>query len=165
MLAFLGLSLAAAAVVVLAVAATLYATRGTAASLATQLTLDHLKCFTLMGEPAGRVDPVALSASLEATYGFTVRVPDSTDEYGLSLLGARRCLTADGRVAHILYRHDGHDLSLFVIPGHERQARAVSVIAHQAIFWSKDGTSYAVVGREPEAQLRRATYYLQRELR
>jgi len=160
----LGFPFAAAAVLILAAAATIIVTRATTGSLAAQLTLDHVKCFTLFSEPAGRVDPAAVSRSLEAAYGLRVEVPAGREEEGLKLLGARRCLTADGRVAHILYRHDGHNVSLFVIPHHEWKAGERSLMGHETVVWSANGNGYAVVGDEPAGQLHRAAYLLQREL-
>jgi len=157
--------LAAAAGLLLAVAATLYLTRATTGALAAQLTLDHVKCFTLLPEPARRTDPAAVSRFLEADYGLRIQVPGGREEEGLRLLGARRCLTADGRVAHILYRHDGHDVSLFVIPDHEWKPGARSLMGHETLVWSANGDSYAVVGDEAPAELRRAAYLLQRGLR
>ncbi|MFB3853030.1 MAG: zf-HC2 domain-containing protein [Vicinamibacterales bacterium] len=156
--------LAAAASLLLGVAA-IYATRATTASLAAQLTLDHVKCFTLFSEPVTRVDPETVSRSLESAYGLRVDVPAGLDEEGLRLLGARRCLTADGRVAHVLYRHDGHNVSLFVIPGYEWKAGARSLMGHETIVWSANGNGYAVVGAQPAGELRRAAYLLQRKLR
>lgn len=152
--------LAAAASLVLVA----YATRGTTRLLAAQLALDHVKCFTFLEDTGQAVDPSALSRAL-AAYGLEVRVAAGATEQGLRLVGVRRCFTADGRVAHILYRHDGHDLSLYVLPGHEWKPDTVSMAGLRTITWSAGGNGYAVVARESEEQLRRAVAYLQEEMR
>ena len=69
----------------------------------------------------------ALAASTDGR--FTCRRPAS----GLQLVGARRCLYADGLIPHVMYRANGQDVSLFVLngvtrnpirPGHVRASLA-----------------------------------------
>jgi anti-sigma factor RsiW len=157
--------LAAAVALVLAVGGgVVYATRGSNTSLATQLALDHLKCFALFEQASGPADAEALASMLQRTYGWQMKVPAGSDGEHLRLVGGRRCFSTDGRVAHILYRHDGHALSLFLVPDTARAAATLAVIGHHALIWSRNRTTYVVVSREPEADLTRVAGYLRRVL-
>src|SRR5258707_7179604 len=40
---------------------------------------------------------------------------------GLELIGERTCLYGEGRIAHVMYRHDGHPVSVFMLPDDVRQ--------------------------------------------
>jgi anti-sigma factor RsiW len=156
--------LAAAAVLFFATGGAVYATRGTNTSLVAQLALDHLKCFALFGQSATRADAQALAVTLRERYGWDIKVPAGSADQHLLLVGGRRCFSLDGRVAHILYRHDGHALSLFLVPGSVRPEARLAVIGHQAVIWSSNGTTFVVVAREPATDLNRVADYLQRAL-
>ena len=84
-------------------------------AVAAQLTLDHLKCFSLFEEPAG-LSPAEVQTILKARHGIDLRLPAGKEAEGLTLVGGRRCLYLDGTVAHLLYRKDGVQVSLFVLP-------------------------------------------------
>jgi anti-sigma factor RsiW len=129
--------------------------------LAAQLTLDHLKCFSFYEASSGPADPVALEARLRQAYGWRLTVPPPSPDGRLKLVGARRCITADGRIAHILYRDGGRPLSLFVLPSTERPADHVEIFGYEARIWSRAGTTYVLVAREPGADVERAAAYLQ----
>ncbi len=47
-----------------------------------------------------------------------------SERAGLELVGARPCLYGEGRVAHIMYRHHGVPVSLFMLP-HSARAQEV----------------------------------------
>lgn len=158
------LPLAAAAVLFFGTGGAVYATRGTNTSLAAQLTLDHLKCFALFGQSAAPADAQALAATLRARYEWYIKVPAGSADQHLLLVGGRRCFSLDGRVAHILYRHEGHALSLFLVPDSARPDARLAVIGHQAVIWSRRGTTFVVVAREPASNLDRVANYLQRAL-
>jgi len=70
-------------------------TQGSATVLAAQLVADHVKCFfTVDHRP---LDPVQVGDRLKRQYGFDVPVPAGNDALGLRLVGARRCISSDGR--------------------------------------------------------------------
>lgn len=129
--------------------------------LAAQLTLDHLKCFSLYEASAGPGDPTRLEARLQQAYGWHLTVPPTSPDGRLQLVGARRCFTADGRIAHILYRHNGRPLSLFMLPSTERPAGRVGLFGYEARIWSRGGTTYVLVAAEPDVEVDRAAAYLQ----
>ena len=51
-------------------------------------------------------------------------IPAGLPRERLTLIGARRCLSTDGQVAHVLYRHAGRPVSLFMMPGRFARRRA-----------------------------------------
>jgi anti-sigma factor RsiW len=129
------------------------------AALAAQLTLDHVKCFAgADGRPA-ITDAQSIQATL-ANYGWHFRVPAGTDEQHLELLGARRCQYHDGAMAHLMYRVNGHPVSLFVLPNRRQARRVVEMMGHEAVIWSADGKTYALVGREPPRDMERLAQYV-----
>jgi anti-sigma factor RsiW len=151
--------LSAAAALVLAVAGIfLYGSfdRG-ARALATQLALDHVKCFAVF-KPDGRTDPKLLSAGWQKTQGWELPVPPPNGT--LELLGVRRCISSEGRTAHIMYRHDGKPLSLFVARDEGRQARTVEAIGHEAILWSEGDRLFVLIGQQPREELERVAAYV-----
>jgi anti-sigma factor RsiW len=157
------LSLAAAGLVVAGLAGTLvYAVAtGSATLLAAELALDHVKCFALFEPHVAEADAAAVARQLEADYGWRLDVPASSPADRLVLLGARRCLSTDGRVAHVLYRHNGRPVSLFLIPGTARPEARVAVAGHVARIWTRGDTTCVMVGSESEPDLRPVAAYFQ----
>jgi anti-sigma factor RsiW len=154
------LPLSAVAALVLAVAGIfIYGSfdRG-ARALATQLALDHVKCFSVF-EPRGTTDARALAQLWEHNQGWELTVPPSSGD--LELLGVRRCLSSQGRIAHIMYRHGGRPLSLFVARDQGRRARALEAMGHEAILWSEGDRVFVLVGQEPRAEMERVAAYVQ----
>jgi len=127
---------------------------------AAELAVDHVKCFTLFGRPSAPSDPAAIGQRLKAAYGWTLAVPGPSEALDLRLVGGRRCLSTDGSAAHILYRHAGRALSLFVVPDDTRAPRHLAVIGHEAIVWSYAGNTYVVLARESHADLARVAAYM-----
>lgn len=127
-----------------------------ARAFATQLTLDHVKCFAI--EPRGPADAAALSARWQRSHGWSLPVPPP--RAALELLGVRLCLSSEGRTAHIMYRHLGRPLSVFVARDEGRRPRALEVLGHQAIIWSDGDRTFAVVGREPLDEIERVAQYV-----
>ncbi len=151
----------ATAVLVVGILAGVVAFAGRGSTVfAAGLALDHVKCFALFEGTSGPGDPGTIEGRLKASYGWTLAVPAGSAALGLRLVGGRRCLSTDGRVAHILYRHDGHALSLFVVPGTSRAAAQVAVVGHEAIIWSRAGTTYVVLSREPPSEVARVAAYV-----
>jgi len=132
----------------------------TSTVLAAQLALDHLKCFSFYEGSSGPSDPAVLEARLQEQYGWRVSVPPTSPDGRLQLVGARRCIIGHGRIAHILYRHDGRPLSLFVLPSTERPAGHVEALGYEVRVWSRGGNTYALVASEPDAEVDRAAAYL-----
>ena len=138
------------------------ATRRSDAVLAAQLTADHSKCFKLFvaGNPPA-MDAHEVEEMLTREYGWKIHVPPSVD--GLQLIGARRCLYADGLIPHVLYRANGQDLSLFVLNGVTRNPSDLVRFGHRSQIWTKNNTTFVLVGPADESGLTSATRYMMKE--
>ena len=86
--------------------------------LAAQLTADHAKCFRLFAQsdsPDDDAHRVEQMLDRRLWLGSARAAFVAAD--GVHLIGARRCLYADGPVPHVMYRVNGHDVSLYVLDG------------------------------------------------
>jgi anti-sigma factor RsiW len=158
-----------AATIVLAVGAVFFTTlNGSVEALATQLALDHVKCFQFAPAHA-EVDPAVASTIWNRTYGWLISVPTSAPAEQLELLDVRRCMSTQGASAHIMYRWHGKPLSVYVLnstPGFDPRAdRLVSRLGQQAVIWSDAGRTYAVVGRGPPNDLEHIARYMRASAR
>lgn len=137
-------------------------TTRSATVLAAQLAVDHVKCFEFPGSP--NPDAHALEARLASGFGWNMIVPPGSVAAGLSLVTARRCLYADGRIAHLMYRHHDRPVSLYVLPNTERLPEEVRVMGYEAIVWSTDRRAYVLMGREPRVELEQIAAYVRTSL-
>ena len=139
------------------------ATRQSDAVLAAQLTADHSKCFKLFvtGNPPV-MDAHEVEEMLSREYGWKIHVPPSID--GLQLIGARRCLYADGLIPHVMYRANGQDLSLFVLNGVTRKPSDLVTFGHRSQIWTKNNTTFVLVSPSDEnGSLVDASRYMMKE--
>jgi anti-sigma factor RsiW len=139
------------------------ATRRSDTVLAAQLTADHSKCFKLFvaGDPPA-MDAHEVEEMLSREYGWKIHVPPSSD--GLQLIGARRCLYADGLIPHVMYRANGQDLSLFVLNGVTRSPAELVTFGHRSQIWTKNNTTFVLVSPSDESgRLADATRYMMKE--
>jgi anti-sigma factor RsiW len=96
-------------------------------------------------------------------YGWDVQVPPSSPADGVQLIGARRCLYADGRIPHVMYRVNGQDMSLFLLNGVSRGDADVTVFGHRSRTWARGGTTYVLVAPAAAGELTEAVRYIMRE--
>jgi anti-sigma factor RsiW len=148
----------AAGVLLAAATAFVFLSGRSATVMAAQLTLDHVKCFEMAG--GGGAEAAALETTLRQRYGWHMELPEPSAAEDLTLVTARRCLYGDGAVAHVLYRHHGEPVSLFVVPDRTTAARAVEVLGHEAVIWSRGDRSYVIVSSRPRPEIERLAAYL-----
>jgi len=133
---------------------------------AAQATLDHLKCLRL-GPHSASSDAHEIEASWKAWQGWDLQVPTGRAA-GLRLLGYRRCVLTEGKLAHLLYEHDGAVVSLFVLPGGPgvavNELDELEILGQDAVVWSSHGRTYALVGRGNRGALTAAAASLEHEL-
>lgn len=130
---------------------------------AAQATLDHLKCVRL-GPQSASSDAHAIEASWKAWQGWDLHVPTG-QAAGMRLLGYRRCVLTEGKLAHLLYERGGAIVSLFVLPGGPDVSSAeVEMFGQDAVLWSSHGRTYALVGRGNRGALTAAATSLEQEL-
>jgi len=120
---------------------------------AAQATLDHLKCVRL-GPSASSSDAKALEAAWRNWQGWDLHVPTGQPATGFRLLGYRRCVITEGRMAHLLYERKGEIVSLFVVPdGPKVEHAELEMFGQDAVLWTSHGLTYALVGRGSRADM------------
>lgn len=155
-----GFSMAAALVLALAGVLIYGLTASSTTTLAAQLALDHVKCFVLTGDPRAPVEPEVVKAQLREHYGWAIDIPGDSEANQLRLLGGRRCLYGEGTIAHILYRHRGAPLSLFMLPDTIRASEIVDVMGYNAIIWARNNRTFVLLGSEPRDELEGIANYI-----
>jgi len=116
---------------------------------------------------AHRVAPLALAASLVVVVGgaFVYQATDkSARVLAAELVGARPCLYGEGKIAHIMYRHQGHPVSVFMLPNTERAHELVEVLGHEAAIWCANNRTFVVVAREPRREVEQIASFVQASL-
>lgn len=160
------LALAATLVLIVGGAFLYQLTARSASVLAAELTADHLKCFGVINGLLGTHDePVAVESSMASRFGWRMRLPEQPDRAGLQLVGARPCLYGAGRVAHIMYRHHGRPVSVFMLPKTTRSEEMIEVMGHEAAIWSAGDRTFVLIAREPPAEVARMVSFVQTGLR
>jgi anti-sigma factor RsiW len=159
--------LAAAASLVLVVgAAFLYQLTGASNRvMAAELAADHVKCFAMNSALGTHEGAGAVESTMLASFDWRMHLPANADRAGLELVGARPCLYGEGKIAHIMYRHDGHPLSLFMLPNTARSKDLIEVLGHEAAVWCANNRTYVLVSREPRADVERLAAFVQASLR
>jgi len=157
-------ALAASLVVVVGGAFVFQATDQSAKLLAAQLTADHVKCFAANAALGTHQSAAAVESSMLSSFGWSMHLPQDAARQGLDLVGARQCLYSDGRVAHIMYRHDGHPVSLFMLPKTARTQELVDVLGHEAAIWCVGNRTFVLIAREPKPQVEQLASFVRAEL-
>lgn len=138
-------------------------------AVAAQLTLDHVRCFQLAPERLTHTDAATAGREWAASQGWTLQVPESSAAAQLELLGIRRCVTASGSTAHLLYKWRGQPLSVFVLPRTlRRNARldeTVDNFGHEAVVWSAGDRTYVVLAHGRPADLGSVIGYIRTRAR
>ena len=128
-------------------------TRASSTVLAAQLTLDHVKCFALHASTVP-VDAHATEDQFARDYGWRLHVPMAPVADGLQLVGVRRCFCGEGPAVHVMYRHAGEPVSLYVLPHVTRASATADVFGHDAMIWSDHDTTFVLLGKETPALMR-----------
>ena len=136
--------------------------------LAAELTADHVKCFGVVNSLVGtNANAAAVEQVMADVFGWQMHVPEPAGE-GLELVGARPCLYMRGKAAHLMYRHHGQPLSVFMLPQLARLGKPqerLDIMGHEATVWSQGGRTFVLVAREPEPEMARAVTAIQAALR
>ncbi len=161
---FAPFALAASLVAIVGGAFVYQATDKSARVLAAELVADHAKCFALNGALGTRQLAATVEQSMAASFDWQMHLPENPARAGLELVGARPCLYGEGRVAHIMYRHDGHPVSLFMLPDTARAQQLVGVLGHEAAIWCEKNRTFVLVAREPRPDVERMASFVQASL-
>jgi anti-sigma factor RsiW len=134
--------------------------------LAAQLTADHAKCFRFFAHgDAPDDDARRVEQMLERDHGWDLHVPPSSPVADVHLIGARRCLYADGRVPHVMYRVNGHDVSLYVLDGVTRPSADLVSFGHRSHIWTAGRRTYVLVWPVAAGDMAVAMRYVMAETR
>ena len=157
-------ALAASLVLVVGGAFVYQATDKSSRVLAAELTADHMKCFAL-NRALGTHDGAAeVESSMWSGFGWRAHLPEDPSSAGMELVGSRPCLYGEGRIAHIMYRHDGQPVSLFMLPKSARTEELVEVLGHEAKIWCDGNRTFVLIAREPRANVERMASFVQASL-
>ena len=157
-------ALAASLVFVVGGAFVYQATDKSSRVLAAELTADHVKCFAMNGLFGKHEGVEAVERSMANRFGWRMHLPADPARAGLELVGSRQCLYGEGEIAHIMYRHDGHPVSLFMLPKSARTEELVGVLGHEAKIWCDGNRTFVLVAREPRAAVERMASFVQASL-
>ena len=146
------LAVAAGAVAAAGAASVYLLTERSSELLAAELTADHVKCFGMKSVLHVAADPAEAERTMASTFGWHMPLPEAAARAGMELLGARVCLYGRGLAAHLMYRHNGQPVSVFMIPKTSRPDTVVDVMGHEAAIWSNGGRTFVLVAREPDNQ-------------
>jgi anti-sigma factor RsiW len=132
--------------------------------MAAELAADHVKCFAMNTVLRTHHSPEAVEAEMASWFGWNMDLPSQPERAGLELVGSRPCLYGDGKVAHIMYRHNGHPVSLFMLPRTTKSDQLIDVLGHEAAIWSVGDRTFVLVAREARAEVERLASFVHRTL-
>jgi anti-sigma factor RsiW len=133
--------------------------------LAAELTADHVKCFAMNRVVGPHDGPSAVESSMVSGFGWRMHLPEQAQRLGLELVGSRPCLYGEGKIAHIMYRHHGRAVSLFMLPNATRSSALVEVLGHEAAIWCVGNRTFVLIAREPRRDVERIASAVQASLR
>ena len=158
-------ALAASLVLVVGGAFVYQITDKSARVMAAELTADHVKCLALNRMLDTHEAPATVEASMFSSFGWLPHLPEEPARAGLELVGARPCLYAEGKIAHIMYRHQGRPVSIFMLPNATRSRELVEVLGHQAAIWCVGNRTFVLIAREPKREVEQMASFVQASLR
>ena len=156
--------MAASLVTVVGGAFVYQATHRSARVMAAELVADHLKCFAVNAVLGAQESPSSVEGAMLSSFDWRMQLPAEPSRVGLELLGARTCLYGEGRIAHIMYRHEGRPVSLFMLPNTERTAGLMQVLGHEAAVWCANNRTFVLISREPNQDVQRLASFVQSSL-
>jgi hypothetical protein len=128
--------------------------------MAAELAADHVKCFLIQNLSGTEQLAGPVEYSLASKFGWPVHLPERPDRAALELVGERTCLYGQGRVAHILYRHQGRPVSLFMLPNDTRKDEVLDTLGHEAAVWSVGNRTFVLIAREPKVDFERMALFV-----
>jgi anti-sigma factor RsiW len=158
-------ALAASLAIVVGGAFVYQATDKSARVMAAELTADHLKCFAMNRAFGMHAGTAAVESSMAEFFDWRMHLPPDPGKADLELVGSRECVYGEGGIAHIMYRHQGHPVSLFMLPRSVRKEELIEVLGHEAKIWCVNGRTFVLVSREPRAEVERVASFVQASLR
>lgn len=160
---FAPLAAAASLVFIVGTAFVYQLTAANSRVMAAELAADHMKCFAVSGILNMHEEASTVESAMWSGFGWRMHLPDR--DAGLELVGSSQCMYGEGRVAHIMYRHNGEPLSVFMLPRATRAQELVQVLGHKAAIWCDGDRTFVLVAREPREEVERMASLVQRSLK
>jgi anti-sigma factor RsiW len=133
--------------------------------MAAELTADHVKCFAVNNLLGTHQSASVVESSMATVFDWQARLPEQPERAGLELVGARPCLYAEGRVAHIMYRYQGRPVSVFMLPHMVRPEALTRVMGHECAIWALGDRTFVLIAHEPRDDVERMASFVQASLR
>jgi anti-sigma factor RsiW len=159
------LTVAAGFVLIIASGAAYRASVGSAQVIAAELTADHLKCFMMNVVLGTHETSEGVHAEMESGFGWDAHLPEHPEQADLELVGSRPCLYERGKIAHIMYRHHGVPVSVYMLPGTGRTDEFRKIFGHEAAIWSDGHRTFVLIARASHAEVQRMVTFVQASLR
>jgi anti-sigma factor RsiW len=140
-------------------------TESSTSVMAAELTVDHMKCFLLNAALSTHHTEAAVKADLATSFDWRAQLPERPEQADLELVGERTCLYGKGRIAHVMYRHEGRPVSVFMLPDDVRRDEVVNIFGHRVAIWSVGNRTFVLVAREPQEEVERMASFVQASLR
>jgi len=158
-------ALAASLVLIVAAAFLYQLTVESPRVMAAELAADHMKCFALNAVLGTHQDAASVESALAGSFGWNVHLPERLETVGLELVGSRPCLYGEGRIAHVMFRHEGHPVSLFMLPDDRRADSVLDVMGYQAVVWSDNERTFVLVAGDPPDEVGRLASFVRASMR
>jgi hypothetical protein len=157
---------AVAATVLLGVAgAALYRlTVGAPQAIAAELAADHAKCFALNTIVRTHQSVGEVQAYLRSGFDWEAELSTHAEDADLHVVGARPCLYERGKVAHVMYRHRGVPVSIFMLPGVQYAPNALRAFGHDAVIWNDTQRTFVLIAKAPPEQVRQVVTFVKASL-
>ena len=136
------------------------ATQYSARLLAAELCADHMTCFAANNLLGTHEAPAVVESSMLSAFGWRLHLPEQFDGSGLELVGARRCLYGEGKVAHLMYRSRGRPVSIYMLPKSVRPEELVEVLGHEAAIWSSGDRTFVLITRGSRDEVARMASFV-----
>ncbi|HEV3061377.1 MAG TPA: zf-HC2 domain-containing protein [Vicinamibacterales bacterium] len=159
------LALAASLVLIVGAAFVYQLTAASPSVMAAELAADHVKCFALNGVLHTHEAAATVEGSMLRVFDWRTHVPTDGALAGLELVGSRPCVYGEGKIAHIMYRHNGEPVSLFMLPGIQRPPEVVRALGHEAAIWCDRDRTFVLVAREPRRDVEQMASLVQASMR
>lgn len=146
------------------------ATLGATEAMAAELAADHVKCFMLNTVLRTHESISDVEAYLRSGFAWEAELPPAgahpvADRDTLDIVGARPCFYEHGKVAHIMYRHRGVPVSVFMLPGAHHEHELVHVFGHEAVIWADAHRTFVLIAKAPRAEVEKVAAFVQASLR
>ena len=105
--------------------------------------------------------PSIVEGAMLAGFGWEMHLPYNPERADLELVGARPCLYDKGKVAHIMYTHQGRPVSLFMLPNTSRSHELVKALGHEAAIWCVGRRTFVLIARESPQDVERMASFVQ----